>query len=328
MLREAPERRPERSARALDRIQVALRQPPASTTGVESVDHLAAERLDLVEQARRRPLAALSRPALDVAGEPAQTAERDPPAEPARGGLLEPVGLVEDDRVVLGKDASFAATPGSKREVREVEGVIRDHELRAGGPLARGLGEARSAKRTAAAEAAIGPDRELRPQGGRRLEGELRTISGVRRVDPAEQLTVLCGVLRRPEQRPGLGPEQREPLEAAATKVVVAPLQKRAGDVAREGRGSGRDVVCEQLLLQSLRRRRDDDPQAALDRRDQVREALAGPRARLREQMPAAGERVLDRLRERLLLRARLKPGETGRQSPARPEHRLHLPGG
>ena len=74
--------------------------------------------------------------AFDVEREPVEPGARDAAAEPRRRGLLEPVGLVEDDGVVLGEHAAAGG------DVGEVEGVVRDHELGLGGARPGGLGEA------------------------------------------------------------------------------------------------------------------------------------------------------------------------------------------
>ena len=52
----------------------------------------------------------------------------------------------------------------------------------------------------------------------------------------------------------------------------------------------------------------------------QVGEALAGARARLRDEVLARRERALDRRRERSLLGPRLEAGERRRQAPAGPK--------
>ena len=77
--------------------------------------------------------------------EAAEPRARDAAAEPRRRRLLQPVRLVEDHRVVLGQDAA------ARREVGEVERVVRDHELGLPGACARRFGEARPRRtRTAA----------------------------------------------------------------------------------------------------------------------------------------------------------------------------------
>ena len=79
---------------------------------------------------------------------------------------------------------------------------------------------------------------------------------------------------------------------------------------------SGTSLV-KQLLLERLRRRRDDDALARGERRDQVGEALARARAGLREQVLARGERVGDGGRQLGLLGTRLEAVENGGQPPA-----------
>ena len=111
-----------------------------------------------------RRLAPFSGGSLDVAGKPTEAGKRHPAAEPVGGCVLEPVSLVEDDRVVLGQDRRVP--PDGTRadgDVGEVERVVRDHELRRSSPLADGLREADGARGALAPEAAIAADGELGP---------------------------------------------------------------------------------------------------------------------------------------------------------------------
>ena len=98
-------------------------------------------------------------------------------------------------------------------------------------------------------------------------------------------------------------------------RVVREPLHQRGAHghaVGLEGLRHERQVLDEDLLLQRLRRGRDDDLPAAEHRRDEVRERLARPRPRLDEQVLLLLQRDLDRLGHRELpvavLPARQRP--------------------
>ena len=116
-------------------------------------------------------------------------APRDAAAEPRRGRLLEPVRLVEDDGVVLGQHAAAGG------DVREVERVVRDHEVGLARAVARRLGEAGRDERAAAAGAAVAADGELGPERLRRLELQLGPVARLGLVEPA--LHRLPGAPRR-----------------------------------------------------------------------------------------------------------------------------------
>ncbi len=108
-------------------------------------------------------------------------------------------------------------------------------------------------------------------------------------------------------------------------EVVLPALEEDAVHRTVERDGCRGNVLGEQLLLQRLRRGRDDDPLAGGERRHEVREALARPGAGLREQVLARLERLGHGGRQLELLGARLERGQRGRQPALRPEERLHL---
>ena len=189
------------------------------------------------------------------------------------------------------------------------------------GTLARSLGEAASGEGAEPAEAAVGADGDLRPDGLGRLDLELRTVAGLGRLDPAAHGVERLAVLRAREELPA---EQLEPVQAMPAEVVLAALQHGDANLASE-RGSGdRHVLRQQLLLERLRRRRDDHAPAGLERRDQVGEALARPCPRLGEEVLPHRKRRLDGRRQCRLLRAELVAGEGTLEGAARAEDRLH----
>ena len=227
--------------------------------------------------------------------------------------------LVEDDRVVLRQDAG-AVGARAECEVREVEGVVRDDELRLPRPLARLLGEATSDEGAAAARAALGSHGELGPERYRRLEVELCAVARLRHCDPVPEPLEVGRVLCRPEEPA----ELVDALEALAAEVVLAALDDGDPDGAPERRRGGRHVFRQELLLQRLRRCRHDHALAGKERRDEVGEALAGARARFRHEVVAALERARDLGRERLLLGPRLEAGERAGQPASGSEEGIH----
>src|SRR5205823_843975 len=68
----------------------------------------------------------------------------------------------------------------------------------------------------------------------------------------------------------------------------------------------------EELLLERLRRRRDDDAQARFERRQEVGETLARPGPGLGDEVLPGQERALDGSGERRLLGAGLEAGQGG----------------
>ena len=222
------------------------------------------------------------------------------------------MGLVEDDGVVLRQHAA------PRGQVGEVERVVRDHEIGRRRPIACSLGETRPVERAAPSRAAVGADGELGPQRVRRLELELRAVAGLGRAEPA--LHRLPGPAVAP-----LGEEDRlEARELAAAEVVLPPFQHLDPNITVQRRRGDRHVVPEELLLQGLRRRRDDDPQPRRERGNQVGEALSDARPGLGHQVLAGRERPLDLLGQRSLLGPRLVGGKCGLERAAGTEDLVH----
>ncbi len=155
---------------ALDRD---LLQAPATGWRRDRAEQAIAGVRDSIERVRGVGLVGIAAGALDVEREAVEARARHAAAEPGCGCLLEPMGLVEDDGVVVGQDAA------ARGDVGEVERVVRDHELGLGGPSARGLGEAARKERAATARAPVGADGELGPERVGGLEGELGAVPGL-----------------------------------------------------------------------------------------------------------------------------------------------------
>jgi hypothetical protein len=224
-----------------------------------------------------------------------------------------------DDGIVVGEDArAVGSLPDG--QVGEVEGMVGDHKLRAPGTLAGGFGEARADVRAPPSGAAVGPDRELGPEARAGLEGKLGAVARRGRLDPGAQALVPVGVLGAPKKAAKLV----DPVQAFAAKVVLAPLDDGHANIAAEGRGGGRYVLRQQLLLERLRGRSDHDALAGGKRREQVREAFPGAGAGLGEQRLAGLEGLRNGLGQGSLLGPGLEPGERGRQAAGGTEELLH----
>jgi hypothetical protein len=104
----------------------------------------------------------------------------------------------------------------------------------------------------------------------------------------------------------------------------VPTLQHRDVDRSAERGGGTRHVLCQQLLLERLGRRRDHDAKSRVERRHEVGEAFPRPGSGLRQQMPATGDRERDRLRELGLLVAHLEAVEDARERSGLPEDVSH----
>ena len=251
--------------------------------------------------------------------QPAQSVDGHAAAEPRGRRVLEAVRLVEDDGVVLGEDGGVRLL--TQAEVGEVERVVDDDEVRSACLAPSGLREARRGERAPAAEAAVGADRELAPERVRGLERKLGPVARLRLVEPRAQELEGCRVLLSLQQ---LAAEQLEAVQRLAAEVVVAALEHRHLHFAAEHCCGDGNVLREQLLLERLRRRRHDHAATGGERRDEVREALAGARARFGKQMRARVERVGDGLGELGLLRARLVARQDLRERASGSEHGVH----
>ena len=199
--------------------------------------------------------------------------------------------MVDDDEIGLSR-----ALPGSLRKTRRCEGAT-------------------------AAEAAVRADGQLGPEGLRRLEGKLRAIAGLRRIDPRTEAFERLGILLSWQQR---ATEQFEPVEGLAAQVVLPAFEHGDVHLSSQHGCRNRDVLCEELLLKRLRRRRHDDRASGRQGRDEIRKALPRARAGFRQQMLARFEGIGDGLRELLLLGARLVAVQGGRELTIRSEQPVH----
>ena len=210
------------------------------TRGVDRGSDLAQQVLDRGLDAclgpRREADPSIGRRLGGVRRQAAHGRDGDPAAEPARRSLLEFVGLVEDDGVVVGKHSgAVAALP--QREVGEVERVVGDHEVGLRRPRACVLGEARGHAGAPAAQATVGADGELGPQGGRRLRVELGAVAG-----PSSPRSRAAGARRRPRRRAGR--RELDGVDAPPAEVVLAALDDGDPNLTAECRlGGGSSLV-------------------------------------------------------------------------------------
>ena len=114
----------------------------------------------------------------------------------------------------------------------------------------------------------------------------------------------------------------------AQRHVVGTPLQQAGGEVPWEPLAETWQVLGHQLLLQRVSVGRHHDPLAvpdrAGDRRDEVRQALAGARAGLHDQRTAAALHLCDREQHLHLRLAVLIFRQHSREGTLRPQQRGH----
>ena len=237
--------------------------------------------------------ARLAAGALDVGREPAQPGARDAPAEPGRGRLLEPVGLVEDDRVVLGQHAAAGG------EVGEVERVVRDHELGLAGARAarpprsrsRRSGQRRPAQRSEPTESSAQSASDGSSGSSARSPVSVVGEPGLERLE---------GLPRRAGSRSSIGPKLCELLAAEVVLAALEHARRRPRARARAPRPGRPWRAAAPGAPWSRSRRRRAGP---------TRAPAAGRRGSCRCRCPASAtrcspgrEREGDRLGERGLL--------------------------
>ena len=251
----------------------------------------------------------------EAAEDLAQGARHGLAREVLGGGLLEVVGLVEDDlgglrereRPILG--------------LGEEDGVVGDDDVRGEGVGAGLLQEAAAPPRALAAAAVVGV-------GGEALDGEGRGVVAAGGRAGVE----LREVARDGEERPRDGAGERgevgggelglaaveQAREAGEAEVVAAALHERETDGgAHEPRDEGQ-VLAEELVLEVLGVGAHDDGGVVGERPqrrgDEVGHRLADAGAGLDDEVAAGGERLGDVARHADLLRAGLVAGQRPRE--------------
>ena len=227
------------------------------------------------------------------------------------GGGDELVGLVDDDRVVLGQDLRTGeGVQGQQR-------VVGHDDVGVLGLLPGELTEAVDAVRALRTEALAGADADLAPGPVADGERHLVAVAGGGGRGPLPELHHLRADHRgRPvPQLVLLGLAGTRPLVQLLQAHVVAPAlgqgEGRApAQRSLQGVAEPREVLVDELCLQGLGGRRHDDRPATGQRRHQVRQRLAGPRAGLDQQVLPAAQGGVDGLRHGLLALAHLGAGD------------------
>ena len=98
--------------------------------------------------------------------------------------------------------------------------------------------------------------------------------------------------------------------ETVPAQVVRPALHVRRADLAAQRACERRQILVEHLVLEGARAGRDQHAFAGKDRRDEIRECLAGARPGFGDQGAARGERPCDFRRQLLLTGTRLVPVE------------------
>ena len=200
--------------------------------------------------------------------------------------------------------------------------MIDDQQLGRGRFLSCRVEEAAVVFRAASAQAVVVLGDEGFPGVGSRHERKIRERPVTRRVRPLEDrgdLSVERFVQREARRGAHLG-------GLAQAKVVAAPFDERRAKRHAQVSGEQRKIDANQLLLQVDRVRRDDDAlalrTAPVDRRDEIRERLAGARAGFDHEDAALRECLRDPLRHADLLATVFVTGKRPRDRPARAELR------
>src|SRR5262245_22657373 len=170
------------------------------------------------------------------------------------GDIFERMSLIEDDRVVIGQDATARA---ADREIGEKESVVHHQYVRTEDALPRGEVEAIGMLRTLSAEAVRAVALNEVPDGFVRLDWQVRPAAVGRLPRPAADLDELLDRTMCIEKRIRL---RLRDTEAAQAEIVPAALHQYGPEIVRHHRLQERNVLADQLLLQTDRVCRNDDP--------------------------------------------------------------------
>ena len=248
---------------------------------------------------------------LGVARQFPELAGGDLLAEEQRRGVRQLVRLVEDDRVAVGQQLGHAFV--AQHHVGEEQVVVDDDDVGIERVLARLQHEARGVMRAVLPQAVVARRRDQRPDRGVLGHvGEFGAVAALGRTRERDDLRQVANVVARRQQVFARGA-----LEVVVADVVRAPLQQRDRHRRRERVAHEREVALEQLVLQRLGARRDDDLAAVQEGGHDVRERLAGAGAGFRDELAALGDGPRDRLRHRELLRAETESRKRARERPA-----------
>ena len=220
-------------------------------------------------------------------------ARRDLDADGVAHHVLEHVGLVEHDDVVLGQDRAAA------RHVQPVEVRVHDDHVGGRGAPPGLFGEARVAEGTPVGTGTlVAPDAHRPPRVVGRRPLHVGLVAGVGGGHPLRDPFDLH--LRRQRHRVELELRlvgRRHLAEALQAHVVAPALQHREVEVDTEVLGEEREVLQRQLVLESLGGGGHHHGGPRLDGRHEVRQGLAGPGPGLDHEMAMGADRIGDPIR-------------------------------
>ena len=233
-------------------------------------------------------------------------------AEVLARDILDLVRLVQDHMLVVRQEAAAAC---AQRQVAEEQRVVAHQQVGVLHAPSRRLIEALLVGGTPTTHAVVRVALGLVPDRPRRLDRKRGQGTVARLHGPVLELVQRMTLLL-------VGEEPILPLarqaQSTQAEVVAATLDQHRAELVGGHGAKQRDVLLEDLLLQTDRLRDHHHALATLhdapDRRDQVREALAHSRAGLHHQTTLALERLLDQLRHLQLLRTELEAGKTTRE--------------
>ncbi len=206
------------------------------------------------------------------------------------------VCLVEHDRVVIGQDVAAAAAEG---QIGKEEGVIDDQQLRVVHAAASLEIKASLVLGAFAAHAVAAVTGDLLPHGGQRAKGQVRagTVVGLPR--PGLQQPQLPQFVRLVKQRTVA---IQSGLQAAAAEIVAPALDQHRGEFAGNDAVEQREVLGQQLLLETDGVGRNHHPPRAVPRRPRariprlVRRDRQDHRDKIGKALPHTGPRLDDQV--------------------------------
>jgi hypothetical protein len=229
------------------------------------------------------------------------------------------VRLVEDHRIARGQQLSQAFV--AQGHVGEEQVMVDDDDVGVERVLARLHHEAFAMECAVAAEAVLARRRHHRPYPGVFGDvGELGAVAPFACPREGDDLRQVARVVARRQPSFACGA-----LEVVMADVVRASLEQRDADRDGERVADQRQVALEELILQRLGAGRYDDLAAVEQRRNEIRERLAGAGARFRDQRQALSDRARDGLRHCELLWPEPETGQRARERAAVAEDRGEL---
>ncbi len=226
------------------------------------------------------------------------------------------MGFVEYHRVARGQELRQAFV--AQHHVGEEQMMVDHDDVGLERRLARFQHEAFGMVGTVGAKTVVAGRRHQRPD--RRVLGDVgdqTLVACLARAGKGDDLREMAGIFARRQTAFGRGA-----FEMVVADVVGAALEERERDRHAERGAHERQIALEELVLQRLRTRGDDDLAAVLERGDEIGERLAGAGARFGDQRCPRANRFRHRFGHRELLRPQPKAGERAGQRSAFAEDR------